>query len=60
MLSLTAYKDLTRKEAAILVPLAFLVLFRGIAPHTILDNLLLDVRNLLEHSRRGRRALFVL
>ncbi len=55
VLSVTAYKDLDRKEVALfLFPIVSLFI-RGIRPHVFLDFFLVDCRNILEHARLSRR-----
>jgi NADH-quinone oxidoreductase subunit M len=52
ILSITYFKDLTKKESALFGILLFLLFFMGICPNFFLDVFLIDVLNILEHAKR--------
>jgi proton-translocating NADH-quinone oxidoreductase chain M len=54
VLSLTAYRDLDRKEVNLFGTLAFMLFLMGLFPHIFLDTMLVDCLNVLEHARIGR------
>ncbi len=54
VLSVTAYRDLDRKELALFILPIIALFVRGIAPHIFLDVFFIDCRNILEHARIGR------
>jgi len=51
VLSLTSFKDLDRKEAALFTTLLFLLLLMGICPYLFLDTMFIDCVNVLEHAK---------
>lgn len=48
--SVTAYRDLNKKECFLFSFLVFSLFRRGLAPHLFLDGFLIDVLNILEHA----------
>lgn len=54
VLSLTAYKDLDRKEFALFTTLIFVLFLMGIYSYIFLDTMLVDSINVLEHAKGGR------
>ena len=57
-LSVAAGHDLSRKEMHLFSLLVIPRVALGVAPSRLLDRLLTDTRNILEHARRGRTALW--
>jgi NADH-quinone oxidoreductase subunit M len=49
--SLSSYKDLSRKELAMFALIIFMLFFMGLFPHVILDSMMIDCVNILEHSK---------
>lgn len=58
VLSVTAYKDLDRKEISLFIVPIIALFVRGLIPHIILDCFLIDCMNILDHSRLGRADSF--
>lgn len=56
--SVTAYKDLDRKEFILFFFLVVSLFIRGLFPYFFLDTFLVDVVNILEHSKRLNINLF--
>ena len=54
VLSLVSFKDINRKEGALFIVLIFMLFLMGIFSYLILDPMLLDCINLLEHAKGGR------
>lgn len=54
VLSLVAFKDINRKEGSLFIVLIFMLFLMGIFSYLILDPMLLDCINLLEHAKGGR------
>ena len=54
VLSVTAYKDLDRKEIALFSAPIISLFLRGVRPHVFLDFFFIDCRNILEHANFGR------
>lgn len=50
-LSITSYKDLTRKECALFVAPVFSLFLRGLVPHYFFNVFFIDSLNILEHAR---------